>query len=212
MVTFTSLMTSLRCLLANLLLLQVGVASSFSPASLTNPERLLPSRYTPPSPRRNTHDMATSNNEGPNPDKSLSVNMEDLRKRVQRQKNQYAKLLMEQSKYTDGERAVPESVHIILFHPDTPKQHVHTIEFPKNSGNNLILAFESGGDCVNFARMLRDLEFADPSVSIRVIFIHAFRYCFASLLLYCNIAVFFKSRKRQYSILLLSIVKCPVSL
>lgn len=70
---------------------------------------------------------------------------------------------MEQSKYTDGERAVPESVHIILFHPDTPKQHVHTIEFPKNSGNNLILAFESGGDCVNFARMLRDLEFADPS-------------------------------------------------
>ncbi|KAL7525756.1 hypothetical protein ACHAXR_001146 [Thalassiosira sp. AJA248-18] len=89
--------------------------------------------------------------------------MNDLRKRMKRQDNQYARLLMEQSKYVEDERPVPESVHIILFHPDTPKQHIHTIEFPKNSGNNLIMAFESGGDCVTFARMLQDLEFVDPT-------------------------------------------------
>eukprot|EP00578_Thalassiosira_sp_NH16_P013330 CAMPEP_0181105716 /NCGR_PEP_ID=MMETSP1071-20121207/16139_1 /TAXON_ID=35127 /ORGANISM="Thalassiosira sp., Strain NH16" /LENGTH=187 /DNA_ID=CAMNT_0023189059 /DNA_START=79 /DNA_END=639 /DNA_ORIENTATION=+ len=101
--------------------------------------------------------MATSNN-----DDSPSLNMADLRDRMDRQGNQYAKLLMEQSEYAEGGRTVPESVHIVLFHPGTPKQHVHTVEFPKNSGNNLILAFESGGDCAVFARMLQELEFVDP--------------------------------------------------
>eukprot|EP00581_Thalassiosira_minuscula_P016910 CAMPEP_0183711964 /NCGR_PEP_ID=MMETSP0737-20130205/7277_1 /TAXON_ID=385413 /ORGANISM="Thalassiosira miniscula, Strain CCMP1093" /LENGTH=175 /DNA_ID=CAMNT_0025940537 /DNA_START=187 /DNA_END=714 /DNA_ORIENTATION=+ len=98
-------------------------------------------------------------------DDSPPMNMSELRQRMERQQNQYAELIMEQIKYTDeeGERDVPESVHIILFHPDTPKQHVHTIEFPKNSGRNLILAFESGGDCVSFARMLQDMEFVDPT-------------------------------------------------
>lgn len=92
---------------------------------------------------------------------------------MDRQVNQYADLLLEQSKYADGANdenaagspataAVPESVHIILFRPDTPEQHAHTVEFPKGSGNNLMLAFESGSDCANFARMLRDLGFADP--------------------------------------------------
>lgn len=84
---------------------------------------------------------------------------------MERQENQYARLLLEQSQYVEKEREIPESVHIILFHPDTPKQHIHTIEFPKGSGTNLILAFESGSDCVLFANMLRDLEFVDPSVS-----------------------------------------------
>jgi len=103
--------------------------------------------------------MSTSNDESP------SLNMNDLHKRFERQANQYAKLLMEQSAYADendGTKSVPESVHIILFHPDTVKQHVHTVEYPKDSGNNLILAFESGGECVNFARKLQDLEFVDP--------------------------------------------------
>lgn len=92
---------------------------------------------------------------------------------MERQDNQYANLLLEQFKYADTDdnennndeksAAVPESVHIIFFHPDTPQQHVHTIEYPKGSGNNLILAFESGVDCVNFARNLQDLEFVDPT-------------------------------------------------
>eukprot|EP00585_Thalassiosira_rotula_P006814 CAMPEP_0196142910 /NCGR_PEP_ID=MMETSP0910-20130528/12511_1 /TAXON_ID=49265 /ORGANISM="Thalassiosira rotula, Strain GSO102" /LENGTH=196 /DNA_ID=CAMNT_0041404287 /DNA_START=185 /DNA_END=775 /DNA_ORIENTATION=- len=112
---------------------------------------------------------SSSNNENQDP-----INMSDLQKRFARQQTQYAELLMEQSKYSDDnyddeggggepQRTIPESVHIILFHPGTEKQNVHTIEFPQGSGNNLILAFESGGDCVEFARMLQDLEFAGPS-------------------------------------------------
>ena len=91
--------------------------------------------------------------------------MENLRKRMEEQASQYTRLLMEQTKYAENERNVPQSVHIILFHPNTPEQHVHTVEFPKNSGNNLILAFENDVDCVKFARMLQDMEFVNPSVS-----------------------------------------------
>ena len=99
-----------------------------------------------------------------------SLDMSSLRQRIQKQDNQYTNLLLEQSKYTDEERIIPDSVHIILFHPDTPKQHVHTIEYPVGSGENMILAFESSSDCIRFARMLQqDLDFAEPSVS-RVLF------------------------------------------
>ena len=94
-----------------------------------------------------------------------SLDMELLQKRMDQLQNQYAKLLMEQSKYTEEERNIPESVHIILFHPDTPKQHVHTIEIPTGSGNNLILAFEVSDDCNMFAQMLKEMEFVEPSVS-----------------------------------------------
>jgi len=62
----------------------------------------------------------------------------------------------------EGERDLPETVHIILFCPGTPEQTVHTIESPPKSGINLILAFENGGDCVTFARVLQDLEFENP--------------------------------------------------
>eukprot|EP00956_Cyclotella_meneghiniana_P007850 scaffold10472_cov93-Cyclotella_meneghiniana.AAC.2 len=78
--------------------------------------------------------------------------MEVLRKRIEKQETQYAKLLMEQSKYnltsdSAGKLQIPESVHIILFLPDTPQQHVHTIEFPKGSGSNILLAFEDEYEC-----------------------------------------------------------------
>mmetsp|Transcript_15049 Transcript_15049/g.25712 ORF Transcript_15049/g.25712 Transcript_15049/m.25712 type:complete len:160 (-) Transcript_15049:209-688(-) len=153
-------MINFCCLVASLLFLQLGVSSSFLP--------IQPSLHTSWSSSHrdnNHHNMAASD-----ADDSPPMNMSELRQRMERQQNQYAELIMEQIKYTDeeGERDVPESVHIILFHPDTPKQHVHTIEFPKNSGRNLILAFESGGDCVSFARMLQDMEFVDPAVSLLV--------------------------------------------
>lgn len=91
--------------------------------------------------------------------------MDSLRKRMERQENQYVKLVEEQSKYTSQEFPLPEYVHIILFLPDTPQQHVHTIEIPKGSGNNVLLVFEKGEDCDLFADMLKDLEFVNPCVS-----------------------------------------------
>ena len=104
--------------------------------------------------------MATTNDNEDN----YSLDMTSLSKRIKQQQSQYVNLIQEQSKYTENER-VPASIHIILFNPNTPQQHDHTVEFPKGSGTNLILAFESGNDCVGFAGMLQDLEFVDPSVS-----------------------------------------------
>eukprot|EP00804_Cyclotella_cryptica_P023095 CCRYP_000331-RA/>CCRYP_000331-RA protein AED:0.21 eAED:0.21 QI:0/0/0/1/1/1/2/0/211 len=96
-------------------------------------------------------------------------NMDILRQRMEKQETQYAKLLMEQSKYymdedldVEEKRPLPESVYIILFLPETPQQHVHTIEVPKGSGNNMLLAFEDEEDCHVFAQMLKDLDFVDP--------------------------------------------------
>lgn len=57
----------------------------------------------------------------------------------------------------------PEAVHIILFNPETKQEGMHSIEYPKGTGNNLILAFESKSDCDNFASHLTaDPQFADP--------------------------------------------------
>ena len=121
--------------------------------------------YTSPSTSTIQCDLSNSNDSEEEEDTS-PFDMEKLRKRMEKQASQYTRLLMEQRKYADNERSVPQSVHIILFHPNTPEQHVHTIEFPKNSGNNLILAFENDVDCVKFARMLQDMEFVNPSVSM----------------------------------------------
>jgi hypothetical protein len=57
----------------------------------------------------------------------------------------------------------PTKAHIILFNPGTDREGVHTIEFPKGSGNNLILAFESRTECEKFSALLKDQNFFDPS-------------------------------------------------
>ncbi|KAK1736833.1 hypothetical protein QTG54_012278 [Skeletonema marinoi] len=101
----------------------------------------------------------------PSNEESLSLDMNILRQRMDHQQNQYAKLIMEQSRYIEQETNLPESVHIILFNPETPNQNIHTLEIPKGSGNDMILAFEDGADCGMFAQNLRELEFVDPSPS-----------------------------------------------
>lgn len=105
--------------------------------------------------------------------------MDMLRKRVEKQETQYVKLLIEQTKYfsreNDDEDAeeklpLPEAVYIILFLPETPEQHVHTIEFPKGSGTNILLAFEDENECKSFADMLvRDMGFEDPCVRLHAV-------------------------------------------
>ena len=59
----------------------------------------------------------------------------------------------------------PESVHIILFNPQTKHEGMHTIEYPRNSGKNLCLAFESHFECDRFASQLTESgggSFSDP--------------------------------------------------
>ena len=57
----------------------------------------------------------------------------------------------------------PEDVYIILFNPDTDREGVHSIEFPKDSGHNMILAFESKAECEQFSRSLKEQHFFDPT-------------------------------------------------
>ncbi len=74
------------------------------------------------------------------------------------------------------EEMKPEDVHIILFNPDTDREGVHTIEFPKESGNNMILAFESREECEEFSASLKRQQFFDPTVSTKTSIVHLFTY------------------------------------
>jgi len=56
----------------------------------------------------------------------------------------------------------PKDVFIILFEKDTDNEGVHSIEFPKGSGNNVVLAFESEEQCESFANTLKNQHFYDP--------------------------------------------------
>lgn len=59
----------------------------------------------------------------------------------------------------------PEQVHVILFNPHSHDEGMHTIEYPKGSGNNVILAFEDVQDCNVFSDNLKAQQFHDPTVS-----------------------------------------------
>lgn len=62
--------------------------------------------------------------------------------------------------------AAPKDVHIILFYPESEHEGVHTIEFPKGSGYNVILGFEDLEECVEFSRLLAQEEenlFVEPA-------------------------------------------------
>jgi len=63
-------------------------------------------------------------------------------------------------------RPKPEDVYIILFNPGTEQEGVHTVEYPKGSGNNVILAFESKEECDRFSQALQDQQFFEPAVRI----------------------------------------------
>lgn len=91
--------------------------------------------------------------------------MEELRKRIMKEEstNPYQELFR-----TDEweKRPKPDMVNIILFKPDTAEEGVHTIEYPKGSGSNVILAFESMKECGAFAAMLKAQQFFDPTVCL----------------------------------------------
>lgn len=88
--------------------------------------------------------------------------MEELRERIIKESNPYQNLF----KTKEWEkRPKPDKVSIIFFQPDTPEEGIHTVEFPKGSSSNIILAFESMKDCGGFAALLLSQGFFDPTVS-----------------------------------------------
>jgi len=62
-----------------------------------------------------------------------------------------------------GRRPVPEDVFIVMFNPNTEDEGVHTLEYPRNSGQNVLLAFESVAECVAFAENLANQNFHRPT-------------------------------------------------
>mmetsp|Transcript_2518 Transcript_2518/g.4003 ORF Transcript_2518/g.4003 Transcript_2518/m.4003 type:complete len:148 (+) Transcript_2518:499-942(+) len=92
--------------------------------------------------------------------------MEELRHRIAEESNPYQDLF--KTKEWD-QRAKPDFVNIILFKPDTAEEGVHTVEYPKGSGSNVILAFESMEECDAFAAMLKAQQFFDPAVRDKLV-------------------------------------------
>lgn len=87
--------------------------------------------------------------------------MEELRQRIQQDTNPYRDLFASSSAMNSRER--PTQVYVILFQPETVEEGVHTIEYPKGSGSNVILAFSSLDECAKFAAALKEQEFFDPT-------------------------------------------------
>lgn len=59
-------------------------------------------------------------------------------------------------------RPKPNDVYVILFNPGTEKEGVHTVEYPRGSGNNVIMAFELKAECQKFSNVLEDQQFYEP--------------------------------------------------
>lgn len=68
--------------------------------------------------------------------------------------NLFRSRLQHSQRGTTKQRCQSTPVHIILFDEGLQTEGVHTIEFPKQSGSNVILAFESFEDSKHFAKKL----------------------------------------------------------
>ena len=44
---------------------------------------------------------------------------------------------------------------VIMYNPGTEQEGVHTMEYPRGSESDVLLAFEFIGDCVNFANVVK---------------------------------------------------------
>lgn len=91
--------------------------------------------------------------------------MQELRYRIDQEDNPFRELF---DKIHETVVKRPKQVHVILFNAGTAQQGAHTIEYPRGSGTNVILAFESRSSCKKFSSALKDQDFFDPMVSTMV--------------------------------------------
>ena len=91
------------------------------------------------------------------------IDMQELKDRMDQEDNPF------QEYFNEIRQKIikrPERVHVILFNPGTDQQGAHTIEYPRGSGSNVVLAFESRTSCKKFSSALKNQNFFDPAVSI----------------------------------------------
>ena len=91
--------------------------------------------------------------------KSDTFDVKELKQRINEVSNPYHQLFASADWNLEHR---PEQVHVILFKPNTQEQGVHSIEYPKGSGNNFVLAFESKEACIKFAQSLQAQNFDNP--------------------------------------------------
>lgn len=138
---------------ASLMMMVTMIGALPSATAFSSPPRVL-GKYK-------SHSVQSFSSEGFSGDEeSSSFDMDELRARMDQQMNQYYDLLLTE----DGEDVVnPDHVYIVIFNPDSEaEQGVHTIEFPKGSKQNILLAFESDDECIEFAEMLKNMQFYNP--------------------------------------------------
>jgi len=85
--------------------------------------------------------------------------MDELRHRID---EEYASYIPIEGAATKIREQKPDEVYIVVIQAGTINQGAHTIEYPKGSGNNVVLAFESWEACQNFASLLEEQQFVDP--------------------------------------------------
>lgn len=91
--------------------------------------------------------------------------MNELRQRINQEYASYVPIegAYSSSMTTKERRKQPDKVHVVVFQAGTINQGAHTIEYPKGSGNNVVMAFESIDACRKFAASLQAQNFVDPT-------------------------------------------------
>mmetsp|Transcript_34751 Transcript_34751/g.84259 ORF Transcript_34751/g.84259 Transcript_34751/m.84259 type:complete len:163 (-) Transcript_34751:267-755(-) len=74
---------------------------------------------------------------------------------IQEQEDNYLQLAMQYEEALSSPMRRPEVVYVIMYNPGTEQEGIHTMEFPRGSETDLLLAFESIEDCVGFSNSLR---------------------------------------------------------
>ena len=108
-----------------------------------------------------------------------SFNMDELRKRISSASNPFSDMVGDMISSTNvkvpkEKRKEPKSaglVFIVGFEQVGDQHGIHSIEYPKGLGNNVVLAFESKQACDKFADSLRALHFFDLQVSRSSVFL-----------------------------------------
>ena len=72
---------------------------------------------------------------------------------------QHQELMYLEMAKSSGPASPPDVVYILIYNQGTPQEGIHTVEYPKGSESDVLLAFEDLAECYKFAEMLK----ADPN-------------------------------------------------
>lgn len=109
----------------------------------------------------NQHQSSGGNQQNNEKGKPDTFDGHELQRRIGAQNTPYVHLFGN-GKNDNAMHDLPETVYIVTFLPNTPQQGIHTIEYPKNSGSNVVMAFCEVDACEEFCRHLHDQGFFEP--------------------------------------------------